>query len=102
LIKRLFSKYFELVFWVAAMLTLAFSKPGAESHFTLCPLKLMGFKWCPGCGLGHSIIYLFHGEIRNSFHAHWLGIPAVIVIFHRIYVLGKDRLGLGRGFDRLV
>jgi len=26
----------------------------------------------------------------------------VIVIFHRIYVLGKDRLGLGRGFDRLV
>jgi len=46
-IKRLFSNYFELVFWVAAMLALAFSTPGAESHFTLCPLKLMGFKCAP-------------------------------------------------------
>jgi hypothetical protein len=99
LIKKLFSKYFELVFWIAAMLCLAFTSPVAESHFTLCPLKLMGIKWCPGCGLGHSIIYLFHGDIRNSFQAHWLGIPAVIVIFHRIYVLGKDRLGYGPRFE---
>jgi hypothetical protein len=99
LIKKLFSKYFELLFWIAAMLSLAFTAPQAESHFTLCPLKLMGITWCPGCGLGHAIIYLFHGDIRNSFHAHWLGIPAVLIIFHRIYILGKDRLGYGRRFE---
>ncbi|MDR6941973.1 DUF2752 domain-containing protein [Mucilaginibacter pocheonensis] len=100
MIKRLFSKYFELVFWVAAMLSLAFTAPAAQSHFSLCPLKLMGIKWCPGCGLGHAIIYLFHGDIRNSFHAHWLGIPAVLVIFHRIYVLTKDRMGYGPRFEQ--
>ncbi|MDN3550783.1 DUF2752 domain-containing protein [Mucilaginibacter aquaedulcis] len=99
MIKKLFSKYFELLFWIAAMLSLAFTAPQAESHFTLCPLKLMGITWCPGCGLGHAIIYLFHGDIRNSFHSHWLGIPAVLIIFHRIYILGKDRLGYGRRFE---
>ncbi|WP_259091678.1 DUF2752 domain-containing protein [Mucilaginibacter dorajii] len=71
------------------MLCLALTPPQATSHFTLCPLKLMGITWCPGCGLGHSIIYLFHGQLRNSFHAHWLGVPAVLVISHRIYVLSR-------------
>jgi hypothetical protein len=101
LIKKFFSGYFELIFWIVAMLSLAFTAPQATSHFTLCPLKLMGIKWCPGCGLGHAIIYLFHGDIRNSLHAHWLGIPAVIIIFHRIYVLGKTRLGFGPRFENI-
>jgi hypothetical protein len=87
LIKAIFSKYFELVFWVAALILLALANPTSQSHFSLCPLKMLGFKWCPGCGLGHAIIFLFHGDIRSSFHAHWLGIPAVIVITHRIFVL---------------
>ncbi|MDN3581895.1 DUF2752 domain-containing protein [Mucilaginibacter flavus] len=37
------------------------------------------------------MIYLFHGQLRNSFHAHWLGVPAVIVIFYRIYQLAQPR-----------
>jgi hypothetical protein len=92
LIKSVFSKYFELIFWIAALISLALTNPGAQTHFTLCPLKLLGFTWCPGCGLGHAISFLFHGDIKSSFHAHWLGIPAVIVILHRIYVLAKERL----------
>lgn len=47
----------------------------------------MGIDWCPGCGLGHSISWLFHGNLNNSFHAHWLGFPAVAVILSRIYTL---------------
>ncbi|WP_439695221.1 DUF2752 domain-containing protein [Mucilaginibacter sp. AW1-7] len=97
MIKQLFRDYFELIFWITAMLCLAFTSPQATSHFTLCPLKLMGITWCPGCGLGHSIIYLFHGQISNSFHAHWLGIPAVLVIFHRIYVLARPHPTLPKG-----
>jgi len=92
LIKQFISKYFELVFWVAGLSALAIANPTAEKHFTLCPLKLLGFNWCPGCGLGHSISFLFHGDIYNSFHAHWLGIPALIIIIQRIYILGKARL----------
>jgi hypothetical protein len=92
LIKSFFLKYFELVFWIAGLISLAIMDPSGESHFTLCPLKLLGITWCPGCGLGHSISFLFHGDLSNSFHAHWLGIPALIVIVHRIYVLSRDRL----------
>jgi hypothetical protein len=84
MILKAFSRNFELIFWVTAMLCMAFAHPTDNSHFTLCPLKLMGFNWCPGCGMGHAIIYLFHGQFSASFHAHWLGIPAVAIIFYRI------------------
>ncbi|MFB9841214.1 DUF2752 domain-containing protein [Mucilaginibacter ginsenosidivorans] len=91
MIKRLFSKYFELVFWIAAIAALAFADPAGPAHFSLCPFKALGFTWCPGCGLGHSIAWLFHGNITNSWHAHWLGIPALGIIFYRIYSLVRLR-----------
>jgi len=91
LIKKVFQKYFELAFWIAALVSLALTDPTNQSHFSLCPLKLLGLTWCPGCGLGHAISFLFHGDIKSSFHAHWLGIPAVAVILYRIYVLGRMR-----------
>jgi hypothetical protein len=92
LIKTVFRKYFELCFWLAALVALAFADPNNQSHFSLCPFKLLGITWCPGCGLGHSISFLFHGDVKSSLHAHWLGIPALIVISYRIYVLGRMRL----------
>ncbi|AMR34436.1 hypothetical protein A0256_05195 [Mucilaginibacter sp. PAMC 26640] len=69
------------------MVCLAFTNPANHSHFSLCPLKQIGITWCPGCGLGHSIAYFFHGDISRSFQAHWLGIPAVFIILYRIYRL---------------
>jgi hypothetical protein len=99
LIRSNFFKYFELVFWIAALIALAITNPNGQLHFTLCPLKLLGITWCPGCGLGHAISFLFHGDIRRSFHAHWLGIPALIVILHRIYFLGKRRLSPQMDFE---
>ncbi|HWZ02654.1 MAG TPA: DUF2752 domain-containing protein [Mucilaginibacter sp.] len=92
MIKQLFNKYFELAFWIAALISLALMDPTNQAHFSLCPLKAMGFKWCPGCGLGHAISFLFHGDIRSSFHAHWLGIPTVAVLLYRIYTLISVRL----------
>jgi hypothetical protein len=49
----------------------------------------MGITWCPGCGIGHAISWLIHGDLAKSFHAHWLGVPALILIIYRIYVLAK-------------
>jgi len=89
LIKQFFSKYFELVFWIAAIIALAVTDPLSTSHYTLCPLKLADITWCPGCGMGHAIAWLLHGNIKNSWHAHWLGIPALLIISYRICVLGK-------------
>ncbi|MES2267660.1 MAG: DUF2752 domain-containing protein [Bacteroidota bacterium] len=70
-----------------ALACLAFTDPACQSHFSLCPLKLLGITWCPGCGLGHAISFLFRGDVRGSFHAHWLGIPVLLLLLYRIYTL---------------
>jgi hypothetical protein len=89
---KFISKYFELVFWIAALIALAVTDPAGKVHFSLCPLKAMGITWCPGCGLGHAISWLLRGDIRNSWHAHWFGIPALIIILYRIYDLSRRRI----------
>jgi Protein of unknown function (DUF2752) len=86
-LRILYRKYFELSFWIAALTLLAVMPPDTNPHYSFCLFKLAGLKYCPGCGLGHSISYLFHGNIRASFSAHPLGIFAVIVILNRIYKL---------------
>lgn len=78
----------EWACWVSALALLYLSNPHSH-HFTLCPLENMGGDWCPGCGLGRSIALLMHGEIRASFGMHWLGIPALLIIVHRIYRLSQ-------------
>ncbi|GAB3922819.1 DUF2752 domain-containing protein [Mucilaginibacter myungsuensis] len=77
---------FELIFWISALVALGTSDP-REVHYTLCPIKCLGFTWCPGCGIGHAISWLFHGDIKASWDAHWLGIPALGVLLYRVYTL---------------
>ncbi|QQL51584.1 DUF2752 domain-containing protein [Mucilaginibacter ginkgonis] len=84
---KLLKNNFELIFWLMAIVALGVTNPGSDSHFVLCPLRLMGITWCPGCGIGHAISYLIHGDIGNSLKAHWLGIPALFVTFYRIWSL---------------
>lgn len=87
--KKLFGflwQNFELFFWIGALLSLFFMEPAGE-HFSLCPLKNMGFEHCPGCGLGHSIHYALHLNPVESFSTHPLGIFGLIVIVLRIYKL---------------
>jgi hypothetical protein len=73
----------ELVIWLTALVVLALSNP-VYHHITLCPLDNLGFKYCPGCGLGRSISYLFRGDINASFRMHPLGIFALGIIGYRI------------------
>ncbi len=84
------SKYpVELVFWICSIVYLAFIAPlnAAENHFTICPLAYFHLDFCPGCGLGESIILAFRGHFVPSFKAHPFGFFAIAVIFHRIYTL---------------
>lgn len=82
-----FRKNFELFFWIAALVSLACMNPSENTHYSFCFFKFIGIKFCPGCGLGHSISYLFHGDLKASFAAHPLGIFAVLMILFRIYKL---------------
>ena len=68
-------------------MALALMPPGTDAHYSFCVFKMLGFNFCPGCGLGHSISYLFHGNLQASLNAHPLGLFAVIIILFRIYNL---------------
>ncbi len=82
--KKYFS--FELFFWITALIYLAMIHP-ADAHFSFCLFKHLGISWCPGCGIGHSIAFLLHGDIVKSVETHWLGTFALLMIVYRILQL---------------
>jgi hypothetical protein len=82
------SQPLELIVWISAILFLSFTDSGS-AHSGLCPIDNLGFKWCPGCGLGRSIRFLLHGEFRLSIEHHWFGIPAFLILIYRILQLLK-------------
>jgi hypothetical protein len=81
---------FEAFIWIAGLTYLILIFNPTETHFTICPLSNLGFEFCPGCGLGKSIFYLFRGDVVSSFNSHPLGIFALLIISHRIISLIKN------------
>lgn len=79
----------ELFFWVGALVALWGLQPG-EQHYSICVLDRLGFKHCPGCGIGRSIHAMMHGEFSVSWEWHILGLPALIIILMRIFTLTKQ------------
>ena len=75
---------FEALIWIFGLSYLAFINSPGEIHFTICPISNLGFDFCPGCGLGNSVSYLFKGDFISSFNAHPLGILALLIITLRI------------------
>jgi hypothetical protein len=74
----------EAFIWIAVLVYFAVSPVLATDHFTLCPLSNAGFEYCPGCGLGRSIVLLIHGHVSESLNMHPLAIFAVILFSTRI------------------
>jgi uncharacterized membrane protein len=81
-----FRSRFEALVWTTGLTLMATMRP-ADTHASLCPLRLSGLGFCPGCGLGLSIAWLFRGEFVQSFHAHPLGMAAVAILLWRIYTI---------------
>ena len=77
----------EALIWSGALIYLAVTTHTDGQHFSLCWFRFFGFEHCPGCGLGHSISYLLHGEFLASLQAHWLGPAAVLLLIARIVTL---------------
>jgi hypothetical protein len=92
-------KHLEAFFWILAIILLAFTNPEGSGHLSLCPLKNMGFNFCPGCGLGHSIAWLFKGEFTASFNCHPLGIPAVVVLLSRSFKLLRSDIQITNKYN---
>jgi len=81
---------FEAAIWILGLAFLLLIHSPGNSHFTICPLTNLGIKFCPGCGLGNSISYIFMGDLISSFHSHPLGIFALIIILSRIITIIKN------------
>ncbi len=75
----------EALVWSAGLIILALYNPYHGEHMSMCVFNNVGFKFCPGCGLGRSVSYFFHADVIMSFSAHPAGIPAVIILLFRIY-----------------
>ena len=77
----------EAAIWVAALVVVALGDPNSDFHFTIFwPYYIWDIK-SPGYGLGHSISYLFRGDVVSAIETHILGIPAVAIILWRVVTL---------------
>jgi hypothetical protein len=79
----------EAVLWLSGLIFLMFVNPYQQQQLSLCPFHNLGISFCPGCGLGRSISFLYHGDLLHSIKAHPLGIIAVILITTRIIKLTR-------------
>lgn len=81
----------ELLVWPTALLLLYFMDPHRHGEHSLCILKRIGLAFCPGCGLGHAISFLLHGQWSDSQKAHPLGPFAILVLGYRIVQLVRSQ-----------
>lgn len=82
----------ETLIWVTALGYLVIHSPYTQTEFTICPLRNLGFHYCPGCGLGRAVSFLLHGDVVRSVQTHILGIPATIMLFCRTFSLLNNAL----------
>ena len=66
--------------------------------FTLCPIKLLTGRDCPGCGMGHAVVFAMRGDMSASFHAHPLGVP-LFLLWTSWLLWGAFNLSRGRAFS---
>lgn len=79
-----------MVFLVGLIL-MATMNPYIEGT-SLCLLESLGFMYCPGDGLGHSIAFLFRGEFSAALEANLMGPVVVVGLSARILSIWKDLL----------
>lgn len=77
----------EAVLWLIGLTYFLFVNPYATQQFTFCPFHNLGLTFCPGCGLGRSISFFYHGDLIHSIKSHPLGIIAFVLISARIIKL---------------
>ncbi|MDZ7660273.1 DUF2752 domain-containing protein [Fodinibius sp.] len=87
IITYLYRNYFEIAAFSVGLLLLALMDPKTASGPGLCLLENLGFQYCPGDGLGHSISFIIRGEFDNALEANILGPFALIVLSGRVFYL---------------
>jgi hypothetical protein len=79
----------ELILWMGGLIFLAAMNPAQSALLDLCLFKKLGLPFCPGCGLGHSVSWLLHGDVMRSLEVHPLGPAALLILSIRIITLSN-------------
>lgn len=82
-------KHIEWIAFLFGLILMASMDPYSQG-VDLCLFDALGLSFCPGDGLGHSIAFLFRGELINSVQANLMGPFAVVVLSIRIFSIWKD------------
>ena len=85
----------EIGVWALGLIVLTVQDPYSTYHWTLFwPSWIWDIKG-PGYNLGHSVSFAMRGHFIESFEAHYLGIPVIIILMCRILSLMRNTLGGG-------
>jgi hypothetical protein len=87
MIQKWLYRHNECLIWCLALAALYWGIDPTKPQSSLCLFHWMGFRACPGCGLGHSIHAALHGNWAKSWEYHWFGLPALGIIIFRIVTL---------------
>ena len=82
----------------AAALSTPWFSWGALESFQLCLFRRLTGTPCPGCGMGHALLYAFQGRLEQSFHHHPLGLP-FLALWTGWLLWGLANLRRGRRFS---
>lgn len=80
----------EAFVWTGGIVLMALADPTREALLEVCVIKLAGFAWCPGCGLGHAVGFLVRGQFAEAISSHPLVIPVLAVLIVRVVTLIAD------------
>ena len=84
-----FNTHFEWMALATGLFLMALMDPSVDAS-SWCLFERLGVYFCPGEGLGHSIAYLFRGELAEAWKAHPVGPLAVAVMGGRIFYLIRN------------
>lgn len=82
--------------WAALAVQAAWRTP--PDGVILCPVRLLTGHACPGCGMGHAVVFAMRGDWAASFHAHPLGLP-LFCAWTAWLAWGALNLARGRSFS---
>jgi hypothetical protein len=82
----------------AAVVVQAIHPVLSENGATLCPFHLITGLPCPGCGMGHALVFALRGDFAGSLRSHPLGIP-LLLLWTAWLGFGLLNLSRGRAFS---
>lgn len=88
---KIIREHMEWIVFLGGLIVMASMDPATKAE-TLCLFERAGISFCPGHGLGHSIAFLFRGELQQAISAHFMGPAAVLILSGRIIWIWKNKL----------